>query len=60
MSDLVHLNTEVVDTALSTVDKALTQHAAVGAPTARDTVADQILREALLTVSSDWPLPPSA
>jgi 1,4-alpha-glucan branching enzyme len=55
VADLVHLNTEVVDTALSTVDKALTQHAAVGAPTPRDTVADQILREALLTVSSDWP-----
>ncbi|MDT5180545.1 MAG: 1,4-alpha-glucan branching enzyme, partial [Mycobacterium sp.] len=55
VADLVHLNAEVVDTALSTVDKALTQHAAVGVPTPRDTVADQILREALLTVSSDWP-----
>ena len=55
VADLVHLNAEVVDTALSTVDKALAQHAAVGAPTPRDTVADQILREALLTVSSDWP-----
>ena len=55
VADLVHLNTEVVDNALSTVDKALAQHASVGAPTPRDTVADQILREALLTVSSDWP-----
>lgn len=55
VSDLVRLNTEVVDTALATVDKALTQHAVVGAPTPRDVVADQILREALLTVSSDWP-----
>ena len=55
VSDLVRLNTEVVDTALAVVDKALMQHAAVGAPTPRDTVADQILREALLTVSSDWP-----
>ncbi|WP_422748540.1 1,4-alpha-glucan branching protein domain-containing protein [Mycobacterium sp. WMMD1722] len=55
VADLVQLNTEVVDTALGTVDKALTQHASVGAPTPRDTVADQILREALLTVSSDWP-----
>jgi 1,4-alpha-glucan branching enzyme len=55
VTDLVHLNTEVVDNALSTVDKALAQHASVGAPTPRDTVADQILREALLTVSSDWP-----
>jgi 1,4-alpha-glucan branching enzyme len=53
--DLVQLNTEVVDTALSTVDKAFEQNASVGAPVARDTVADQILRETLLTVSSDWP-----
>ncbi|BBZ27755.1 1,4-alpha-glucan-branching protein [Mycolicibacterium madagascariense] len=55
VADLVALNAEVVDTALATVDKALTQHAAVGTPTPRDAVADQILREALLTVSSDWP-----
>jgi 1,4-alpha-glucan branching enzyme len=51
VADLVALNSEVVDTALATVDKALAQTAA---PT-RDPVADQILREALLTVSSDWP-----
>lgn len=50
--DLVRLNTEVVETALSTVDKALGQTDT--APT-RDFVADQILRETLLTVSSDWP-----
>ena len=55
VTDLVQLNSEVVDVALSTVDKALDQNAAVGAPTPRDRVADQILREALLTVSSDWP-----
>ena len=55
VTDLVALNNEVVDIALATVDKALMQHAAVGAPTPRDVVADQILREALLTVSSDWP-----
>ncbi|WP_193043539.1 1,4-alpha-glucan branching protein domain-containing protein [Mycolicibacterium baixiangningiae] len=55
VADFVQLNAEVVDTALSTVDKALTQHASVGTPTPRDTVADQILRETLLTVSSDWP-----
>lgn len=55
VADLVQLNSEVVDHALSTVDKALTQHAGVGAPVARDRVADQILRETLLTVSSDWP-----
>ncbi len=52
VADLVALNTEVVDTALACVDKALSQTEA--APT-RDPVADQILRETLLTVSSDWP-----
>ena len=52
VADLVRLNTEVVDTALTTVDKALEQ--AGGAPS-RNFVADQILRETLLTVSSDWP-----
>ncbi|MHC9296420.1 1,4-alpha-glucan branching protein domain-containing protein [Mycobacterium sp. LTG2003] len=55
VADLVQLNNEVVDSALSTVDKALTQHATIGSPTPRDRVADQILRETLLTVSSDWP-----
>ena len=55
VADLVTLNAEVVDLALSTVDKALGHNARVGAPTPRDTVADQILRETLLTVSSDWP-----
>ncbi len=55
VSDLVQLNTEVVDTALTTVDKALTQTASLGFPVPRDGVADQILRETLLTVSSDWP-----
>ena len=52
VADLVGLNGEVVDMALTTVDKAL---AHTDAPTARDAVADQILRETLLTVSSDWP-----
>ncbi|MGE5697892.1 MAG: 1,4-alpha-glucan branching protein domain-containing protein [Candidatus Sericytochromatia bacterium] len=52
VADLVQLNAEVVDTALTTVDKALEQ---TGPPHARDFVADQILRETLLTVSSDWP-----
>jgi 1,4-alpha-glucan branching enzyme len=52
VADLVQLNAEVVDTALTTVDKALEQ---TEAPHARDFVADQILRETLLTVSSDWP-----
>jgi 1,4-alpha-glucan branching enzyme len=55
VADLVQLNAEVVDTALASVDKALEQAAAPGAPRPRDRVADQILRETLLTVSSDWP-----
>ena len=55
VADMVALNTEVVDTALSTVDKALDRNTSVGAPPSRDFVADQILRETLLTVSSDWP-----
>jgi 1,4-alpha-glucan branching enzyme len=53
VADLVQLNSEVVDTALSTVDKALSQFTSTGS--SRDFVADQILRETLLTVSSDWP-----
>ena len=52
VADLVALNTEVVDAALACVDKALAQ---TGAAPTRDSVADQILRETLLTVSSDWP-----
>ncbi|OBG35789.1 1,4-alpha-glucan branching protein [Mycobacterium alsense] len=55
VADLVQLNTEVVDTALSTVDKALSQMASLDGPLPRDHVVDQILRETLLTVSSDWP-----
>jgi 1,4-alpha-glucan branching enzyme len=55
VADLVQLNTEVVDTALSTVDKALAQTASLDGPIPRDRIADQILRETLLTVSSDWP-----
>ncbi|WNG89408.1 glycoside hydrolase family 57 protein [Mycobacterium sp. ITM-2016-00317] len=55
VADLVQLNNEVVETALSTVDKALARPASVDAAVPRDFVADQILRETLLTVSSDWP-----
>ncbi len=55
VADLVRLNAEVVDTALSTIDKALEHSASLDAPIPRDRVADQILRETLLTVSSDWP-----
>ncbi|WP_246221890.1 MULTISPECIES: 1,4-alpha-glucan branching protein domain-containing protein [Gordonia] len=46
---LVQLNAEVVETALNTVDKRL---AGIGT---RDRVADQIVRETLMTVQSDWP-----
>jgi 1,4-alpha-glucan branching enzyme len=52
VADLVQLNSEVVDAALSTIDKALGQ---TDTAPSRDFVADQILRETLLTVSSDWP-----
>lgn len=55
VADLVQLNTEVVDTALSSVDKAMAQTATLSGSNPRDRIADQILREALLTVSSDWP-----
>lgn len=58
VADLVALNSEVVDTALSAVDKSMEQARSavpLGAPIPRDVVADQILRETLLTVSSDWP-----
>ncbi|BCZ20165.1 glycoside hydrolase family 57 protein [Mycobacterium senriense] len=55
VADLVALNSEIVDMALSTVDKALSQTASLDGPIPRDHVADQILRETLLTVSSDWP-----
>jgi 1,4-alpha-glucan branching enzyme len=52
VADLVQLNAEVVDAAITTVDKALGE---TDASPARNFVADQILRETLLTVSSDWP-----
>ncbi|BBZ05196.1 1,4-alpha-glucan-branching protein [Mycolicibacterium chitae] len=55
VADLVQLNAEVVDTALASVDKALAHASSPGRTPARDHVADQILRETLLTVSSDWP-----
>ncbi|WP_280504984.1 glycoside hydrolase family 57 protein [Nocardia farcinica] len=50
--DLVTLNEEIVRLALDTVDK-MRAHTADG-PALRDPVADQLLREAVLTVSSDW------
>lgn len=47
---LVQLNSEVTATALDSLDKRLAT-----ASHARDEVADQILRETLMTVQSDWP-----
>ncbi|MFE3541536.1 1,4-alpha-glucan branching protein domain-containing protein [Nocardia sp. NPDC059177] len=48
VADLVELNAEVVRLALDTLDKARREGSL------RDPVADQLLREAILTVSSDW------
>lgn len=53
VSDIVQLNAEVVATTLETIDKA-SAVSAPGRPVLRDRVADQMLREALMTVSSDW------
>lgn len=47
---LVQLNSEVTETALGAVDKLLATSGRT-----RNRVADQILRETLLTVASDWP-----
>lgn len=46
---LVRLNAEVTESALDAVDKL------IDTDTTRSRVADQIVRETLLTVSSDWP-----
>jgi len=51
VADLVQLNAEVVETAMATIDK---RRQNISGPAVRDRVSDQILREALLTVSSDW------
>lgn len=48
VADLVELNAEVVRLALDTLDKTRR------ADSLRDPVADQLLCEAILTVSSDW------
>ncbi|MFT4125232.1 MAG: glycoside hydrolase family 57 protein [Gordonia sp. (in: high G+C Gram-positive bacteria)] len=49
VAHLVQLNAEVTETALDALDKLLQDG------TGRHPVADQILRETLLTCSSDWP-----
>jgi 1,4-alpha-glucan branching enzyme len=51
VADLVELGDDVVATALAAVDARLP---AGGGAVVRDPVADQVLREALLTTSSDW------
>ncbi|MGY4103306.1 1,4-alpha-glucan branching protein domain-containing protein [Nocardia sp. R16R-3T] len=51
VNDLVELNDEIVRLTLDTVDK---MRAEGGDLALRDPVADQLLREAILTVSSDW------
>ena len=53
VQDLVALNEEVVDTALRTVDaeRGATSN---GRPELRNPVNDQILRETLLAIASDW------
>ena len=52
VADLVCLNEEVVRTTLDVLDKAVARDG--GAVRLRNRVYDQMLREALLTVSSDW------
>ncbi len=52
VSDLVRLNDEVVRTTLDSIDKSREKNA--GAREFRNRTHDQMLREALLTVSSDW------
>ena len=52
VADLVRLNDEVVRTTLDSIDKAREQRGVSVA--LRNRVHDQMLREALLTVSSDW------
>ncbi|MEV0245738.1 glycoside hydrolase family 57 protein [Nocardia sp. NPDC050712] len=49
--DLVELNHDIVRLALDTLDK---MRAAETGPALRDPVADQLLREAILAVQSDW------
>ncbi|TWH09090.1 1,4-alpha-glucan branching enzyme [Rhodococcus rhodochrous J45] len=52
VADLVRLNDEVVRTTLDSIDKSREQ--STSSVALRNRVHDQMLREALLTVSSDW------
>ncbi|MEC3954654.1 glycoside hydrolase family 57 protein [Nocardia sp. CDC153] len=56
VADLVELNAEVVRLALDTLDKMRVDAGSLEKNRygLRDTVADQLLREAILAVSSDW------
>ncbi|MFC9894384.1 1,4-alpha-glucan branching protein domain-containing protein [Nocardia sp. NPDC127579] len=51
VSDLVELNADIVRLTLDTIDK---MRAGASGPALRDPVADQLLREAILAVQSDW------
>ncbi len=55
VADLVQLNSEVVDDRADHRRQGAGPRRIVRSPAPRDFVADQILRETLLTVSSDWP-----
>ncbi|WP_072807320.1 1,4-alpha-glucan branching protein domain-containing protein [Rhodococcoides yunnanense] len=52
VADLVSLNSEVVALALDTIDKS--RRNAAERPELRNRINDQILRETLMAVSSDW------
>lgn len=54
VADLVALNSEVSRTALDAVDTARDTQRRAGGPELRNRVNDQILRETLMAVASDW------
>lgn len=54
VADLVALNSEVSRTALDAVDSAREHRRSNGGPELRNRVSDQILRETLMAVASDW------
>lgn len=54
VQDLVTLNEEVVATALDAIDKSRGDAAVGGRPELRNRVNDQILRETLMAIASDW------
>lgn len=54
VADLVKLNAEVSRTALDAVDASRAVRSRAGGPELRNRVDDQILRETLMAVASDW------